>query len=228
MCGACENGTMSDCFKNQCITANGVPRSAMTVNRKIPGPIISCCKNDRIIVDVANNMAGQELSFHWHGLHQRNSPWFDGVPMVTQCPIFHGNSFRYIFNAFEAGTHLYHAHSGVHRMNGLFGKLIVREPNDANANEYDYDSNEHAIVIADWNNVMAEIAAPGGKHIDQFPQSFLINGFGNYVDKKTNQSTNAPMAVFYLERGKRHRLRISTVGAHFCPFEISVSLEFLT
>lgn len=103
LCGSCDNGTITDCFKEGCITANGMPRTVMTVNRQIPGPIISCCKNDRIIVDVTNNMAGQELSFHWHGLHQKGSPWFDGVPMVTQCSILSGTTFRYIFNASEKG-----------------------------------------------------------------------------------------------------------------------------
>lgn len=200
----------------------------MTVNRQIPGPIISCCKNDRIIVDVTNGMGGQELSFHWHGLHQRQSPWFDGVPMVTQCPIASGNSFRYIFNASEEGTHLYHAHSGLHRMNGLYGSLIVRESNDPNANLYDYDLNEHSIALSDWKNVMVETAAPGSKKIDQFPDSIVINGFGNYFNNQTNQFIHTPMAVYYVERNKRHRFRMSSIGGHFCPFELTVSFPSIT
>jgi hypothetical protein len=24
---------------------------------------------------------------HWHGLLQKDTPWFDGVPSVTQCPV---------------------------------------------------------------------------------------------------------------------------------------------
>lgn len=133
----------------------------MTVNQQLPGPPINVCKNDRIIVDVMNHMPGTELSFHWHGLHQKETPWMDGVPMVTQCPILAGNSFRYIFNAREAGTHYYHAHSGLHRSNGLFGPINIRDPNDPNADYYDYDLDEHSIMLADWNNVMAEEKAPG-------------------------------------------------------------------
>lgn len=206
-----------------CITANGLPRTVMSVNRQIPGPKISVCKNDRIIVDVMNNMGGQELTFHWHGLHQRDSPWFDGVPMVTQCPIAGSNSFRYVFNASEAGTHLYHAHSGLHRMNGLFGSLIVREANDPNADLYDYDLDEHSIVLSDWNNVAVETTAPGTKIQFVMPDSILFNEFGNYFNNQTNQSLHTPMAVFYMERGKRHRFRISNIGGHFCPFEFNVS-----
>lgn len=167
-------------------------------------------------------MAGQELTIHWHGMHQRESPWFDGVPMVTQCPIFGGNSFRYMFNASQEGTHMYHAHSGVHRMNGLFGNLIVREANDPNADLYDYDLNEHLILLSDWNNVLAEVAAPGHKALDQYPDSIVINGLGNYFVNATNRFIHTPMAVFYVERGSRHRFRISHIGGHFCPFEMTV------
>lgn len=195
----------------------------MAVNRRIPGPIVSSCKNDRIIVDVTNGLGGQELTIHWHGLHQKKSQWFDGVPMVTQCPISGGSTLRYVFNASEEGTHMYHAHSGLHRMNGVYGSLIVRDANDPNANLYDYDLDEHLIALSDWKNVMVETAVPGGKKIDQFPDSIVINGYGNCFNNQTNQySAHAPMAVFYVERGKRHRFRMTSIGGHFCPFELNV------
>lgn len=196
----------------------------MSINQQLPGPSINVCKDDRIIVDIKNHMPGQELSFHWHGLHQKESPWFDGVPMVTQCPIFSGNSFRYTFNVREAGSHLYHAHSGLHRSNGLIGNLIVREPNEPNADYYDYDLNEHEILLSDWNNELAEEKAPGTRNDAQLPDSILINGFGNYFNSETGQITYAPIAVFYVERGKKHRIRIVNGASHICPLEISVSM----
>lgn len=194
----------------------------MTINQKIPGQTINVCKNDRIIVDLTNQMAGQELSFHWHGLHQRGTPWFDGVPMVTQCPIFGGNTFRYIFEAQDAGTHFYHAHTGVHRLNGLFGKLIVREQDDPNAENYDYDLDEHSLIITDWNNQLAEESIPGTKVEFLLPESLLINGFGTFIDFESGAFKYAPIAAFYVERGKRHRFRIGNVAGHICPFEFSV------
>lgn len=36
------------------------------------------------------------------------------------------------------------------------------------------------------------------------------------------------MAVFYVERGKRHRFRIANAGSHVCPFELSVRIFFLS
>lgn len=224
LCGACENGTVIDCFRKGCIPANGVERTIMTVNQQLPGPTISVCKNDRIIVDLSNHMAGEEISFHWHGLHQRGTPWFDGVPMVTQCPIFGGNTFRYIFDAQDSGTHFYHAHSGLHRLNGLFGKLTVREPDDPNADLYDYDLDEHAILLTDWNNQLAEESIPGTKDEFLLPESLLMNGFGTFTDSESGEFKYAPIAAFYVERGKRHRFRIGNIAAHICPFELTVGV----
>lgn len=70
------------------------------------------CLGDQVIVDVANHMAGANVAIHWHGIHQVATPWSDGVPMVTQCPIHDSNSFRYNFIATEVGTHFWHCHSG--------------------------------------------------------------------------------------------------------------------
>jgi hypothetical protein len=37
----------------------------------------------------------------------------DGVPMVTQCPIPSSTTFQYKFRASRAGTHMWHAHTGI-------------------------------------------------------------------------------------------------------------------
>ena len=49
------------------------------------------------------------------------------VSMVTQCATLPGQTFTYRFKAEPAGTHMWHAHHGVERGDGLFGALIVRE-----------------------------------------------------------------------------------------------------
>lgn len=214
---------LSDCFKEGCVSGNGVQRVIMSINQRLPGPGIHVCKGDRIIVDLKNLIAGVGLSYHWHGLHQRESPWMDGVALLTQCPINSANTFRYAFYASEAGTHVSHAHTGVHRSNGLAGPLVVRERNDPNAQLYDYDLAEHNILLLDWDNELAESQEPGIRNASQKPDSVLINGFGNYFDAKTNKYKYAPMEAFYVQRGKKHRFRIANAGTHICPVEISVS-----
>lgn len=189
----------------------------MTVNQQMPGPTINVCKGDRIIVDVTNHMAGQELTIHFHGLHQKGTPWYDGVAMITQCPINSGDSFRYIFMATEAGTHFYY---GSHR-NGIVGRLVVRELNDPNANSYDYDLAEHSVLLTDWDYPMGK-----GKDLDSnVSDSILINGAGNYLNPKTGEYAFAPIAVFYVQRSKKHRFRFANAGSHVCPMEMTVCVS---
>jgi FtsP/CotA-like multicopper oxidase with cupredoxin domain len=38
------------------------------------------------------------VSLQWHGIHQFNSPWSDGVPGVTQRLIEDGETFVYKFD----------------------------------------------------------------------------------------------------------------------------------
>jgi FtsP/CotA-like multicopper oxidase with cupredoxin domain len=63
-------------------------------------------------VDLENRIAGHSTAIHWHGLLQEGSPYMDGVPMLTQCPIPEGTSFRYIYNTTEVGTFFWHSHDG--------------------------------------------------------------------------------------------------------------------
>lgn len=221
-CGECKDGKINDCFKPGCIPANGVQRNIMTVNRQLPGTPINCCKDDEIIVDVTNHMNGYELSIHWHGIHQTKTPWMDGVPMVTQCPIFSGNTFCYVFTASEPGTHYYHSHTGLHRTNGIFGHLIVREHNDPNADFYDFDLKDHTISLSDWTNHMAEETAPETSDRENQPHSLLINGFGCHYNKLNKNFTYAPMAAFYMQKGKKHRIRIDNAASQVCLFEFCV------
>lgn len=124
----------------------------MSINRKIPGPAIHVCKNDLIVVDVSNEMGGTSASIHWHGFHQRATPYFDGVPFITQCPIHSSTTFRYSFRATEAGTQFYHSHSGHHKVNGHYGGIVVRQPSadDNNFQTFDHDLKDHLIVASDW------------------------------------------------------------------------------
>lgn len=107
-CGKCGYGSNSDCYRDQCIAADGIPRGVMSTNRKIPGPAIHVCRNDLIVVDVLNAMGGTSAAIHWHGFLQHETPWMDGVPFVTQCPIDFSTTFRYSFKAAESGTQWWH------------------------------------------------------------------------------------------------------------------------
>lgn len=96
-CGNCSRGVLADCFRSQCIPADGYERGVMSVNRKIPGPQLHVCKDDLMVVVVANRMTGTGSTLHWHGIQQKNTPSMDGVPRISQCPIGSGEVFTYVF-----------------------------------------------------------------------------------------------------------------------------------
>ena len=87
-------------------------RSFIAVNGLIPGPTLIVHMNQIVVVKVMNKLASESTSIHWHGMHQRNTPWMDGVGQITQCPILPGTNFTYIFSATPSGTFWYHSHTG--------------------------------------------------------------------------------------------------------------------
>lgn len=126
--------------------------SVIAVNGQVPGPTIIVHENQTIVVDVQNRLATEGISIHWHGIHQRNTPWMDGVGLVSHCPIGPGTSFRYIFKAFPTGTFWYHSHSGAQRTDGLYGGLIVMERNQTNNYPINFEDHpeHHTLLLSDW------------------------------------------------------------------------------
>jgi FtsP/CotA-like multicopper oxidase with cupredoxin domain len=199
---------IADCFHPQCITADGLERGVMSINRQIPGPPIHVCHNDLVIVDVTNRVGGGSASIHWHGFHQRDTPFMDGVPFITQCPIQFGTTFRYAFRATQAGTQFYHSHSGHHKVNGQYGAFVVRQPRqqDVNSVLYNHDLPEHTIVASDWMNYTADMFMRGNPTLPPGidPTSLLINGRG--VTRNVSAPVICPLKFRkYLHSIARHR-----------------------
>ncbi|XP_055854231.1 uncharacterized protein LOC129917982 [Episyrphus balteatus] len=223
-CGKCAQGVVEDCNNPQCIVGDGVEKGVMSINRQVPGPAIQTCQGDMIIVDVVNKAHGTASAIHWHGLHMKDTPWMDGVPYVTQCPNLYGSTFRYWFDAKEPGTHFYHSHSGHHKINGQYGALIVREPEEdvANFNEYDYDLPEHFLVLSDWMHAYGEQLFPGLPSTTTGPDALLINGRGTFINPKTMEHLNVPARKFYVKSGMRYRFRVINAVSHACPMQLQV------
>lgn len=146
---ACSN--LNDCTPIHTVDGSTY-RSFLAINKRIPGPTIIVNEGATVVVDVVNLLTTEETSIHWHGMHQRRTPWMDGVGYITQCPIEAGTSFRYIFNATPAGTFWYHSHSGPQRTDGLFGALIVRENNPPPTALPSFTDlpGQHTLTLLDW------------------------------------------------------------------------------
>ncbi len=135
-------------------------RLFIAVNGRIPGPTLVVEEDQVVIVKVTNKLTSEGITVHWHGMHQRKTPWMDGVAFVSQAPIVPGAEFTYIFKANPPGTHWYHSHAGAQRTDGLFGALIVRENETTRANvktelqKVDIplppSEQEHTLTFLDW------------------------------------------------------------------------------
>lgn len=127
-------------------------------------------------------------------MHQRESPYMDGVPFITQCPIPPHTTFRYSFIADHEGTHWWHSHIGMQRTDGAFGALIVRQPMKKirYGKLYDYDLPEHIIVIQDWDIRTGTSSFNSFHHSigNNKPKNILINGKGKYYEKPVELSND--------------------------------------
>ena len=133
--------------------------SVIAVNNQVPGPTIIAQKGQTLNIKVANNLASESISIHWHGQHVKDAPWMDGVAHVTQCPIVPYTEFTYSFKPDQVGTHWYHAHSGAQRTDGLFGALIIKSDDEFKGTDlenmvdtFEDRPEEHTISLIDWQH----------------------------------------------------------------------------
>ena len=82
----------------QVVLPNAVAQ--VTVNGTVPGPALHVLPNQTVVVRVINLIPHEATTVHWHGMFQRSTPFGDGVPGATQCPISNQaghNSMTYTF-----------------------------------------------------------------------------------------------------------------------------------
>ena len=84
---------------------DGIPRAVVTVNGTIPASPIIAYKGQEMVIHVKNHLLTKSITIHWHGLHQRETPFMDGVAYITQCSIGAGQMFTYKFTVFTV-SHL--------------------------------------------------------------------------------------------------------------------------
>lgn len=113
----------------------GVTKKAWTYNGMVPGPEIRVNLGDTVRIHVTNSL-DEPTTVHWHGLMVPNAQ--DGVPYITQDPIYPGETFTYEFTTKNSGTHAYHPHMNSQHQtnNGMYGTFIIDGPDEP---EFDHD-----------------------------------------------------------------------------------------
>lgn len=153
-------------------------------------------------------------SIHWHGIWQRNTNPFDGVPGVTQCPIAPGQTFTYRFRATQYGTSWYHSHFSLQLADGLYGPVVIHGPATA---EYDVDLGP--VFLTDWYRKSAFILWEEHTRYGGFPvrenavaPTGLFNGSNVFGCGEHNcvgdGDGDVKRSVTSVQKGKKYRIRL--------------------
>lgn len=127
------------------VNITGNPRTAMTINGGIPGPLLRWREGDTVTLRVKNKLK-DNTSIHWHGILLPAN--MDGVPGLS----FHGiepdGMYVYQFKVRQNGTYWYHSHSGFQEQSGVYGPLVIdaKEPEPF---QYDRD---YVVMLTDWTD----------------------------------------------------------------------------
>ena len=127
------------------VNFTGQPRTALTINGSLPGPLLRWREGDTVTLRVRNRL-NTDTSIHWHGILLPAN--MDGVPGLSFKGIEPGGVYVYQFKVRQHGTYWYHSHSGLQEQAGVYGPLVIdaREPEP-----FDYDR-DYVVMLSDWSD----------------------------------------------------------------------------
>jgi FtsP/CotA-like multicopper oxidase with cupredoxin domain len=149
-------------------------------------------------IEVVNHL-NEPTTIHWHGMELES--YYDGVPgfggdaLRTTPAILPGESFIAKMTPSDVGTFIYHTHWHDEQqvVNGLYGPLIVLEP------EEKFDADHDKVFVFSF-----------GKFLDPLGLALLLNG------------TPQPFQV-RLRAGEKYRFRLINITANAVDMEVSLS-----
>jgi CopA family copper-resistance protein len=140
------SGTEFDLFIGETpVNITGSPRTALTINGGIPGPLLRWREGDTVTLRVKNRLKDM-TSIHWHGIILPAN--MDGVPGLSFRGIEPDGTYVYHFKVKQNGTYWYHSHSGFQEQVGVYGPLVI-EAKEPEPFEYDRD---HVVMLTDWTD----------------------------------------------------------------------------
>ncbi|WP_073527158.1 copper resistance system multicopper oxidase [Pseudomonas fluorescens] len=139
-------GTEFDLFIDQTpVNLTGRPRTTLTVNGSLPGPLLRWREGDTVTLRVKNRLS-EPTSIHWHGILLPST--MDGVPGLSFKGIEPGGLYVYQFKVKQHGTYWYHSHSGLQEQQGVYGPLVI-DPKEPEPYTYQRD---YVVMLSDWTD----------------------------------------------------------------------------
>ncbi len=125
----------------------GLTVMAKTYNGVVPGPTLLLQQGDRVVIEYRNELDIPD-TIHLHGIHGIPVS-MDGVPGSSQPMIPPHGTYRYVFQASQPGTFIYHTHDREAVLNsGLYGGIIV-QPTHPHAEER--AARDYLEMISAWS-----------------------------------------------------------------------------
>ncbi|MFK2913329.1 copper resistance system multicopper oxidase [Pseudomonas sp. 3HC3] len=179
------------------VNITGRPRTALTVNNSLPGPLLRWREGDTVTLRVRNRLA-QDTSIHWHGIILPAN--MDGVPGLSFAGIEPGGDYLYQFTLRQSGTYWYHSHSGLQEQAGVYGAIVI-EPREPETHRYQRD---HVLLFSDWSDQAPEhLMATLKKQSDAY--NFHKRTVGDFIDDVAENGWSPTVA----ERTAWARMRMS-------------------
>jgi multicopper oxidase len=210
------------------IDLGGVSVRTWAYGGQLPGREIRIRKGETLRAQVSNTLP-RDTTIHWHGLAIPND--MDGVPVLTQQPIPAGQGFTYEWVAPDTGTYWFYSHVGTQLDRGLYGPLIIEDPNERAG----YDD-ELVVVLDDWidgtgtdpDQVLEKLrkagmkpTPPGGPGVTPTSPLGADGGDVTYPYFLINGRVPADPQVVDYRAGQRVRLRVINAGSD-TAFRIAV------
>ena len=168
------------------VNITGSPRTAMTINGTLPGPLLRWREGDTVTLRVKNRL-DQDTSIHWHGIILPAN--MDGVPGLSFHGIAPDGMYEYKFKVHQNGTYWYHSHSGMQEQVGVYGPIVIdaKEPEPF---QYDRD---YVVMLSDWTDedpdrVMAKLK----KQSDYY--NHHKRTVGDFIDDVSQKGWSAAVA----------------------------------
>lgn len=168
------------------VNFSGSPRTALTINGSLPGPLLRWREGDTVTLRVRNRLK-QSTSIHWHGILLPAN--MDGVPGLSFHGIEPGGVYVYRFKVRQHGTYWYHSHSGLQEQAGVYGPLVIdaREPEPF---QYDRD---YVVMLSDWTDEdPASLMRTLKKQSDYY--NFHKRTVGDFINDVSEKGWDATLA----------------------------------
>ncbi len=183
------SGSDFDLFIGQtAVNFTGAPRTAITVNGSLPGPLLRWREGDTVTIRVKNRLS-EPTSIHWHGILLPAN--MDGVPGLSFNGIAPDGLYTYQFKLKQHGTYWYHSHSGMQEQAGVYGPLVI-EPREPEPFTYERD---YVVMLSDWTDEnpsqllrtlkkQADYYNAHKRTVGDFIDDVSRNGWGNTVSER--------------------------------------------